>query len=209
MRSLLLFLVLLFALPVAGTAQTPDSTYARAGLERLVRGLAADGTLPDSLRQLRVADLTDKRLMETLPRLDDAGVVRFMHLLARSMHQLPQALCGSFLSGGSAPGPEPSDLLPWLPQPVVDEWLALYETLVRATTRPLQGKAAGPDEVRTWNQGLPTRLPPTSRDRLIRIAQTPPPSEADACWAMQTIMDDLAAAPVDTQAPIIRTMFGQ
>ena len=210
MRVRVLPLLAALLLP-AGTAraQAPDPAYADAALTRLAQRLAADGGLPDSLRHLTPAQLIDKTAMSALPLLDDAGVVGFMRLLARSLHALPEPACGAYLTGGSR-GSDPEEMLPVLPPPLVDDWIGLLEALVRARagTR-VRGTAATAEELRGWNAGLPKRLNAEDRDRLITIAQNPPPSQGDACWAIRIIMDDLAAAPAATLAPITRTMFGQ
>lgn len=209
MRIRVLPLLAALLLPTgAARAQAPDPAYADAALTRLAQRLAADGDLPDSLRHLTPAQLIDKTAMNALPLLDDAGVVGFMRLLAASLHALPEPECGSYLTAGGQ-GTDPEQMLPSLPAPLVDQWVGLAEALVRARAVPRRGTAATAEEVRAWNMGLMTRLAADDRDRLITIAQNPPPSQGDACWAIRIIMDDLAAAPAATLAPITRAMFGQ
>lgn len=192
----------------AAHAQAPDSTYASAALARLAGRLAADASLPDSLRHFTGDQLIAKEAMNALPLLDDVAIVGFMRLLAASLHALPEPECGSYLTAGNQ-GTDPEQMLPSLPAPLVDQWVGLAEALVRARAAPRRGTAATAEEVRAWNMGLMTRLAADDRDRLVTIAQHPPPSQGDACWAIRIIMDDLAAAPPATLAPITRAMFGQ
>lgn len=206
----LLLLGLALLQPGALPAQGADSAYASAALDRLASRLAADTSLPDSLRHLSPADLIAKDAMNAMPRLPDEGVVRFMRLMAASMHALPEPTCGSLLMAGNQRGSDPEEMLFQLPPPLADEWIALLEQLVHArANRQPYGRIATAEEMHAWNMGLPDRLEPERRDRLIRIAQNPPPTQADACWAMRLIMDDLAAAPPATIGPITRAMFGR
>ncbi len=195
--------------PAAARGQAPDPAYAGAALARLADRLAADASLPDSLRHFTGDQLIGKDAMNALPLLDDAGVAGFMRLLGASLHALPEPECASYLMAGGQ-GTDPEQMLPVLPVPLVDQWVGLAEALLRArsgTRAP--GTRATAAEVRTWNMGLMTRLASGDRDRLITIAQNPPPSQGDACWAIRVIMDDLAAAPPATLAPIARAMFGE
>ncbi len=210
MRFRTLPLVAALLVPAAAArAQAPDPAYATAALARLAERLAGDASLPDSLRHFTGEQLIGKDAMNALPLLDDAGVVGVMRLLGASMHALPEPECASYLMAGGQ-GTDPEQMLPVLPAPLVDRWVGLAEALLRARAGArVVGTRATAEEVRAWNVGLMTRLAAGDRDRLITIAQNPPPSQGDACWAIRIIMDDLAAAPPATLAPIARAMFGQ
>jgi hypothetical protein len=190
-------------------AQVPDSSYASQRIARLADHLRADVTLPDSLRYLSVHDIVDPTNASYFRLLNDSTSRAFMRVVAATLHQVPDSLCGSLLGPDAGPSLEFADMLPHLDATTIDSWAVLFEHVmhVRAAGGPGLPQAT-PEQVQAATVAILQRLSPEDRQRLIFVARHPPPSQRDACWSMQVLMDGLAAMSAGDLGPVVRAMFG-
>src|SRR5207249_463698 len=190
-------------------AQSADTSYSGRALGRLVQKIRADRTLPDSLRRLTAADLVGPITSSYVRFFDDSAANEFMHLMAATLHQVPDSLCGRFLQAG-ADAPDLPAMLAYVDSSSMDRWAIMLERMVRARARSAPGpRAATATEVRAAYAAIPARLSVEDRQRMIWIARNPPPTQQDACWAMRVIMDGLAQLPLAELGPVVRATFGE
>ena len=202
-----LFVVLwLVAMPAPALAQG-SGDYARRAVAHLAERLAADSRLPDGLRHLTPSALVALPDSGYVRVLNDSEASDFFRILTASLHQLPDSLCGRFLQLGSGGPPNVETMLLFLDSATVDGWVAVLDRMVRASaTSPTPGRAS-PEEVRAANVAVLNSLDADRRQRLAWIAQHPPPTTNDACWAIRVIMDGMAQLPVPQLGPVVRTNF--
>jgi hypothetical protein len=189
-------------------AQGPDSGYARRRIAQLADEVRADGTLPDSIRQLGVHDIIDPTNTSYFRLLDDSTAGVFLRLVASTLHHLPDSICGTLLGAGADQSPDFYDMLPLLGPATVDAWAVIFTRVVRLRAAAGPGfPLAPPEQVQGATVTMLQRLGPEDQRRLLTIARNPPPSPRDACWSIRVLMDGLAAmAPADL-GPVVRAMF--
>lgn len=205
-RSVIVAL-LLTGLATPALPQSPN-TYGQRALARLAQKLAADPKLPDSLRRLAPRDLLALPESGYVRILNDSQASDFMDVMAATLHQLPDSLCGRFLIAGANP-PDLAAMFVLIDSATVDRWIPILERIVRAAGRSEPaGRAANAEEIRAANIAVITGMDSTRRQRFGWIAQHPPPSPADACWSMRTIMDAMAQLPPAQLGPVVRANFG-
>jgi hypothetical protein len=191
-----------------GHAQSPDSAYARRRVARLTDEVRADSTLPDSIRRLGVHDIVDPTNTSYFRLLDDSTAGVFMRLVASSLHELPDSICGTLLGSGDGRSPDFHDILPLLDPTAVDSWAVLFAHVVHLRAAAGPGyPLAPPEQVHGATVTMLQRLGPEDQQRLMLIARTPPPSPRDACWSIQVMMDGLAAIASADLGPVVRAMF--
>lgn len=207
MRRTTLVALLLVGLAAPARAQSSSPSSQRA-LARLAQKVAADPKLPDSLRRLTATDLLALPESGYVRLLSDSQASDFMQVMAATLHQLPDSLCGRFLQLGQSK-PDLAMMVGLIDSATVDRWTVIVERMVRAIagSQPA-GRAASPEEIRAANVAVITALDAERRQRLGWIAQHPPPSSADACWAIQVIMDGMAQLPPLQLGPVVRANFG-
>jgi hypothetical protein len=183
--------------------------FARRAVTHLAQTLAADTHLPDSLRRITETALVALPDSGYVRVLEDSEASDFIKVLATSLHQLPDSLCGRFLAAGSGDPPDLRTMLPLLDSVTVRGWLAVLEGMVRARARsqPIL-RTASPEEVRAAYVAIMNTMEPDRRQHLAWVAQHPPPTVKDACWSIQVIMDGMAQLPVAQLGPVARTNFG-
>jgi hypothetical protein len=206
-KAIFALLLAAFASPVC--AQVPDTGYARRALTRLSEKLGADATLPDSLRRLTVAELVGANNTGYAGLLDDSSSALYVRTMAATLHQVPDSVCGALLG---AAGGDPSDLdgmLPHVDAGTIDDWAIILERVVRARAAGVPGgQVATETELRAALLGIPARLSAADRQRVVAMANNPPPSDRDACWWARVTMDGIAELPLDELGPVVRAMFG-
>ena len=202
-------LIALLAGASLARAQSADTSHAGRALGRLVQRLRADRTLPDSLRRLTTADLVGPINSSYVRFFDDFAASEFMHLMAATLHQVPDSVCGKLLQAAGDP-PDLPAMLAYADSSTADSWAAILERIVRARSKPAPSRRVASDtEVRAAYATIPGRLSVEDRQRMIWIARNPPPTRQDACWAMRVIMDGLAQLPLAELGPVVRATFGQ
>lgn len=186
-------------------AQTPDAPTPRA-LTRLVTKLRADATLPDSLRRLTAADLMGTVNMRYVALLDDTSTGLFIRTTAATLRQMPDSTCGQLLQ---AAGPSDLAMLQFVDSGTVADWALILERIVRAraSNRPAP-QVASDSEASAIMLGLQGRFSTADRERLVAMAQKPPPSGADFCWSTRLLIHHMAALPAAELGPLVRKMFG-
>ena len=205
-RSVIVAL-LLAGLPAPVLPQSPNS-YGQRALARLAGKLAGDPKLPDRLRHITPSDLLALPESGYVRILNDSEASDFLQVLAATLHQLPDSLCGRFLVAGSSP-PDLAAMFTFIDSATVDRWTPILERIVRASARSQPaGPVATADEIRAANVAVITGMDAERRQRFGWIAQHPPPSLADACWAMQGILDGMAHLPPAQLGPVVRANFG-
>lgn len=210
MKLLLQFVVVATVLAVRppAHAQTSGTAPTPRALARLVERLRADATLPDSLRRLTAADLMGTVNMRYVALLDDTSSGLLMRTTAATLHQVPDSVCGALLE---AAGGAPSDLamLQFVDSGTTADWAIILERIVRARASALPGpRVASDTEVRAIMLGLQGRFSTADRERMVRMAQQPPPSGSDFCWSTRLVIDGIAALPPAELGPLVRKMFG-
>ncbi len=202
-------LIALLAGASLARAQSANTSYSGRALGRLVQRLRADRTLPDSLRRLTAADLVGPINSSYVRFFDDSAASEFMHLMAATLHQVPDSVCGKLLQAAGDP-PDLPAMLAYVDSSTADSWAAIFERIVRARSKPAPSRRVASDtEVRAAYATIPGRLSVEDRQRMIWIARNPPPTRQDACWAMRVIMDGLAQLPLAELGPVVRATFGQ
>jgi len=189
-------------------AQLPDTGYAARALSALATRLAADPTLPDSLRRLSAVQIIAPGNMIYAAWLDDSSIGAYIRVTAATLHQLPEARCAKALRPDRTDSSDLDRLLPYVDSSTADQWAGVLERIVRARARPSGGRVAADSEVRALDRAVVAALEPPDRERLVRIAQFRPPDQTDACWAIRTIMDGMAAVPPARLGPVQRTLLG-
>ena len=207
MKRTTLLALLLVGLAAPAGAQSP-SPYSQRALARLAQNVAADQELPDSLRRLTATELLALPESGYVNLLSDSQASDFMQVMAATLHQLPDSLCGRFLQTGQSK-PDLAMMFALIDSATVDRWTVIVEQIVRAVagSQP-PGRAASPDEIRAANVAVITAMDAERRQRMGWIAQHPPPSSADACWAMQIILDGMSQLPPPQLGPVVRANFG-
>ena len=201
-------LIALLAGASLARAQSADASYSGRALGRLVQRLRADRTLPDSLRRLTAADLVGPINSSYVRFFDDSAASEFMRLMAGTLHQVPDSLCGKFLQAAGDP-PDLPAMLVYVDSSTADKWAAILERIVRVRSKPAPSRRVASDtEVRAAYATIPGRLSVEDRQRMIWIARNPPPTRQDACWAMRVIMDGMAQLPLAELGPVVRATFG-
>jgi hypothetical protein len=206
-----IILTLLAVLTGAGNvrAQVADSGRANRMLTRLTTKLRTDRTLPDSLRRLTPTDLTSPSNSNHAALLDDSTSSLLLRTMATTVHALPVSLCGSFLGGAAVPTRDLDAILPYADSVTLEQWSTILERIVRARAAPVRRPVASDSMMKVMFLRVYAGMNPTDQMHLIRIAQRPPPTPADACWSMQVMLDQLAALPATDAGPFVRGMFGQ
>jgi hypothetical protein len=153
-------------------------------VERVLAKVRSDNTLPDSLRRLTAADLLGHTSTGYVRAFDDSSSALFMKATAATLHQLPEPLCGGFLTPGSHAG-DLDIMFPYADSSTLNRWAIILERLVyvRARRSHVAARMATDAEVRAAFLGVPARLTEVDRQRLLTIARTPPPTQRDACWS--------------------------
>src|SRR5260370_951495 len=173
-------------------AQSADASYSGRALERLVQRLRADQTLPVSLRRLTAADLVGPTNSSYVRFFDDSGASEFVHLMAGTLHQVPDSVCGRFLQGAGH-RPDLGAMLAYVDSSTTDRWVAMLERLVRARARPTPGcRVATDPEVQAAYAAIPGRLSAADRQRMIWIARNPPPTPTTPSMATRERVDGAA-----------------
>ena len=188
-------------------AQLPDTGYATRALSALAASLAVDPTLPDSLRHLTVAQLVAPGNMRYAAYLDDSSISAYIRVTAATLHQLPEARCAKALRPDRTDSSDLDRLLPYVDSGTADQWAGVLARIVRARARPSGGRVAADAEVGALNRAVVAALDSSDRERLVRIAQFRPPDQADACWAIRTILDGMAAVPPAQLGPVQRALL--
>lgn len=188
-----------------GAAQNADSTYGRRALERFLERTHADARLPDSLRSLTVEGL-DSLSVTYFGMLDDSSMALYLRTTVAMLHQLPEPQCA--VAGGLS-GEHALTLarvLTVVDSVTADSLLLVHERALLAATQGTSPRVGTPDELRGVMGRLITGLPPEHQQRFMFIARNPPPSQADACWASQTLFGELAKLPPGELGPVMRRM---
>jgi hypothetical protein len=191
----------------APSAAQGSGDYARQAVAHLARTIAADSSLPDGLRHLTTTALVGLPDSGYVRILNDSEASDFLRVLATTLHQLPDSLCGRFMQAGSSP-PNLLTMLPLLDSATVNGWLGILDRMVRAWARSLPpGRTASPEEVQAAYMAILNSMDADHRQHLAWIAQHPPPTTTDACWSIRVIMDGMAQLPVPQLGPVVRTNF--
>ena len=209
MRSGRLLLTALVTCAAALHAQIADTARANRMLNRLTAKLRADATLPDSLRRLSAAAFVSPANTNEAALLDDSTSSLLLRTFAATVHQVPESLCGSFLGGSPMPTGDLEIMLPYADSSTLNQWSTVLERIVRARAHPVSRRTPSDSVMKATFIGLYSRLGIPDQQRLMRIAQHPPPTPSDACWSIRVVMDGMAALPVQDAGPTVRAMFGQ
>jgi hypothetical protein len=188
-----------------GSAQNTDSTYGRRALERFLERTRADARLPDSLRSLTVERL-DSLSVTYFGNLDDSSMALYLRTTVAMLRQLPEPLCAA---AGGLSGEHDLTLVRMLTgvdSVTADSLLRVHELALLAATRGASPRVGTPEELHSVMGRLITGLPPEQQQRFMFVARNPPPSQADACWASQTLFGELAKLPPSELGPVMRRM---
>ena len=207
--TLVLLAVALHAHPAVARAQALGREGALALLATRLQPMRADQSLPDSLRSLPLETLLAAHNTNYAGWLDDAGMQRYVRLLASLTHYLPAAECGALLDPATKGQKDSDALLLYADAPLLTEFAGVLELIVRvrAGGHPL-ARIATPPEMQATILSAIARLSPDDQTRLVTIARNPPPTPDDACWSVQQIFGMLSELPADTLGPTARLMFG-
>ena len=142
MKRTTLVALLLAGLAAPASTQSPNP-YGQRALARLAQRLAADPKLPDSLRRLTAPDLLALPESGYVRLLTDSQASDFMRVMAATMHQLPDSLCGRFLQAGPSKPPDLATMFAFIDSMTIDRWTPILERIVRAaagisTRRPFR-----------------------------------------------------------------------
>lgn len=202
--------VLLATSPACTAAQSSARGYTDGALGRLVARLHADPTLTDSLRGLSRTEVVSDSNMNFVSRLEDSSAAEFVRVLAQTLHQLPDSLCGAFLGGPSGQDPTVAVLLRYADSATVDGWMDVLYALIRVQATPAPNLPVATDaEIQAADPTVSQHLNTADRQRFMRIVLNPPPTPTDACWAARTMFDGFARLPVAQLGPVVRAMFAR
>jgi hypothetical protein len=138
--------------------------------------------------------------------LDDSSMALYLRTTVAMLHQLPEPQCA--VAGGLS-GEHSltlAEVLIAVDSETADSLLLVHERALLAATRGTSPRVGTPEELRDVMGRLITGLPPEQQQRFMFIARNPPPRQADACWASQTLFGELAKLPPGELGPVMRRM---